>query len=92
MAVTSLAIILWLLLCMYMPVRRFTAPRIGKFESRFIATVDVVHNLASLAGLLTYLHTFTHALAHAHRLTVAHIYNRTFTRSHTRILIHTIAT
>ena len=49
-----------------MTVRRCCAPRIVKFESRFVTTVDVVHNLALLAGLLTYLHTCTRVLAHAH--------------------------
>ena len=69
-----------------MSVLRCSASRIDKFESRFITTVDVIHNLALLAGLLTYLHTFTLALAHAHKLTLAHINNqshiRTFTHSH----------
>ena len=60
-----------------------------KFESRFIATVDVVHNLALLAGLLTYLHTFTHTLAHAHRRTPAYINNHTFTHSHTHAHLYT---
>ena len=64
---------------MYMTVQRCSAPQIVKFESRFIAIVDVVHNLALLAGLLTYLHTFTRALAlaHAHRLTPTHIHSHT---------------
>ena len=57
---------------MCMTERRCSAPRIVKFESRFNTTVNIVHNLALLAGLLTCLHTFTHALAHAHRLTLAH--------------------
>ena len=68
-----------------------SAPRIVKFESRFITTVDVVHNLALLARLPIYLHLFTHALVHAHRPTTAHIqsHNRTFTPSHTYTHLYT---
>ena len=69
----------------------YTAPRIVKIESTFITTVDVVHNLALLARLRTYLHTFTYALAHAHWFTPAHIqsHNRTFTHSHTHAHLYT---
>ena len=87
--VTSLAIIHRLLLYLYMSVLRCSASRIDKFESRFITTVDVIHNLALLAGLLTYLHTFTLALAHAHKLTLAHINNHTFAHSLTVTYTHT---
>ena len=66
---------------MYMTVRRCSAPRIVKFECRYIITVDFVHNLALLAGLLIYLHSFTHALAHAYRLTLTHINNHTIAHS-----------
>ena len=62
-----------------------------KFESRFMAIVDV-HNLALLAGLdlLIYLHTFTHVLAHAHiRLTPAYISSHTITHSLIVTLTHT---
>ena len=62
-----------LLLYMYMTVQCCSAPRIVKFESRCITTVDVVYNLALLARLPIYLHTFTHALVNAHRPTPAHI-------------------
>ena len=61
------------------------------YINRFITTVDVVHNLAWLAKLLIYLHTFTHALVHAHRPTPAH-HNRTFTQSHIHAHLYTITT
>ena len=62
-----------------------------KFESRFIITVAVVNNLALLARLLIYLHTFTCALVHTHKPTPVHIqsYNRTFTQSHTHAHLYT---
>ena len=45
-----------------MTVKRCLAPRIVKFKFRFIATVDFVHNLALLAGLLNLrAHIHTHA-------------------------------
>ena len=66
-----------------MTVKRCSAPRIVKFESKFITTVDVVQNLALLARLLTYLRAFTHALAHTHRLTLANVNNHTITHSPT---------
>ena len=66
---------------MYMTAYRYSAPRTVKFESRFVASVDIGHNLALFAGLLTYLHTFTHALVHAHRLSPAHIKNHTIAHS-----------
>ena len=90
-AVTSLAISHRLLLSVWanMTKRRCSALRIIKFEFRFITTVNVVCNLASLAGLLTYLHSFTHVLAHARRLTLTLINNRTFTHSRTHAHLHT---
>ena len=72
-----------------MTARCCSAPRLVKFKSRFTTTVDVVYNLALLAGLLTYLRTFTNVLARAHRLTLAHINNHTFTHSHTHAHLYT---
>ena len=60
-----------------------------KFESRFVATVHVVHNLVLLAGLLNYLHTFTHALVHTRRLTPALINYHTIAHSLTVTHTHT---
>ena len=73
-----------------MTVRCCSAPRIVKFEYRFITTVDVAHNLALLAGLLAYLHTFTHALVHAHRLTLTQINNHTIVHSPTVTCTHAL--
>ena len=62
-----------------------------KFESKLITSVDVVRNLALIARLLIYLHIFTHAIAHAHWPTSAHIqsHNRALTLSRTHAHLHT---
>ena len=55
--------------------------------------IDVDYYLALLAELLrpTYLHTFTHALAHAYRLTLAHMKNHTIAHALTVTHTHTYA-
>ena len=68
---------------------------IAKFESRFTATVAIVHNLALLAGLLiTCTHSLTRSRTCTHILTPAYINNITqshiHSQSHTRTLIHTV--
>ena len=64
------------LMCMHV----YTALRIVKIESRFITTVDVVHNLALLVRLLTYTCTHSHTRSRTHIL--AYTSSHPITQSH----------
>ena len=65
----------------------YTAPGIVKFDSRFITTVDVVHNLALLARLFTYTSTHSHTRSRTNIGLRQHTYNHTI--AHSLIVTHT---